>query len=170
MFAAKSQAKRSAWFGYLEVSLLLHVHAFIMGAYVASIHLAKPVISASYTLLEDLPVGPFISLPIDHNRLVPGPHFVDEFTVFLLRMVELCELVTFIIRSHIKRRKSFLSADEEGTLDDRVFRFAVHRSTAKDVFTRGFETSKETAFGKELATGVRKMAEDGHVGWHKRAY
>jgi hypothetical protein len=71
------------------------------------------------TLLHDLAVGELVGLAVDDDRLVPGPHVVDELLVLLLGGVELGELVGGHVGSDLEGRGGVLATDDKGTLDDR---------------------------------------------------
>ena len=80
------------------------------------------------TLLEDLAVGEVVGLAVDGDRLVPGPHVVDELLVLLLGGVKLGELVALDIGSDIEGGDSFLATDDESTCDDGVVGLSVDRA------------------------------------------
>jgi len=95
-------------------------------------------------LLEHLAVGPLVLLARNLNGLVPCPLVVDKLAVLGLRGVELGELVAVDIGGDVESGESLLSADEEGTLDDRVVRLAVDRRSTEQVLAAGLETGEET--------------------------
>lgn len=104
----------------------------------------QPPTHKETSLLEHLPVGPLVRLALDFNRLVPGPHVVDEGVVLGLGGVELGELIRLVVRRHIEGWQCLLPADDEGALHDAVVRLAIDGGAAEYVLARSFETGEET--------------------------
>lgn len=95
------------------------------------------------TLLEDLAVGEVVGLAVDGDRLVPGPHVVDELLVLLLGGVELGELVGGHVGSNLEGGGGVLATDDKGTLDDGVVGLAEDGTGTEDVLAAALETGEE---------------------------
>jgi hypothetical protein len=105
-------------------------------------------------LLEDLAVGPVVLLAVGLDRLVPGPHVVNELLVLRLGGVKLGELVALVVGSNVEGLESVLATDEESSADDRVVGDTVNRAAAEEVFAAGLETVEEATYSP-LAYQIR---------------
>lgn len=93
----------------------------------------------------NLSVSPLILFTlIVLDRLVPRPHIIHELLVLLLRWVELNELITFIIWSHVEGWEGLVATDDEGTTDNGVVGDTVNGGGTEDVLAAGLETGEET--------------------------
>ena len=102
----------------------------------------------SKSLFENFPVRPLICFPLDHDRLIPAPLVIDEFSVFGFAGIKLSDFVALVIWCDVKGRCSFLATDDKGSLDNRVILASVDRSAAKDVLAGTFETGEKSACRK----------------------
>ena len=96
-------------------------------------------------LLEDLAISPGVFLSTDSDWLLPGPLQFDKVLILGLGVVEFGELIALIVWCNVERCKSFLTTDDESTLDDRVICDTVNGSTSEDILARSFEASEEAA-------------------------
>jgi hypothetical protein len=97
------------------------------------------------SLLELLAVSPLVGLAVDHKRLVPAPHVIDELAILLLAWVELLELVALVVWGDVESWKSLLTTDQEGALDHGVVGDAEHGAAPEEVLARGLKTGEEAA-------------------------
>jgi hypothetical protein len=77
-------------------------------------------------LLENLSVSPLVRLTVDGDGLVPCPLVLDKLLVLGLGGVELGELVALIVGGYVESGEGLLTANDKGTLDDRVVGGAIY--------------------------------------------
>ena len=77
------------------------------------------------SLLEYFPVSMFISLAIRLDSFFPAPHIFKELFILRLCSVQFGKFITFEIWSHVKRRLSILSTNNECSLNDAIVGNAV---------------------------------------------
>ena len=104
-------------------------------------------------LLENLPIRPLISLPLDLNRLIPSPHIIHKVPILLLARIQLRKLIALVVGRDLERRRSVLATDDKGAADDGIVGLAVDGSGTEDVFAGGFEAVEEAACGDGEANG-----------------
>ena len=114
-------------------------------------------------LLKHLPVRPLVLLSVDGNRLVPGPHVVDEGAVLGLGVVEPGELVRLVVRGDVESGQGLVAAYQEGALDDAVVGDAVDGAAAKQILARGLEAG-------EKAACLRVLVGSGAFGFEARGF
>ena len=103
--------------------------------------------NSGLNLFEDLPVCPFVGLPLHGDWLIPAPHVFNKLFVLLFLGIKLCELIALVIGSYVESRGCFLTADDKGAFNNGVITFAINRGGAENVFTGSFETSEEATCG-----------------------
>lgn len=94
-------------------------------------------------LFEDLAAVVGVVLAIVVDRLVPGPHGLDESPVLGVGGVELLEIVRLPVRGNVEDGGVVIAADDKGTLNDGVVVLAVDGSCAEEVLARALKTVVE---------------------------
>lgn len=72
------------------------------------------------SLLEHFSISPFVCLAVDGDRLIPRPLIVNEGSVLRLGGVKLGEFVGFPVWGNIESWESFVTTNQEGTLNGRI--------------------------------------------------
>lgn len=104
-------------------------------------------------LLEDLSIRPLVRLALELDRLIPAPLVLQIRLIFLLGVVQLGEFIAFIVGGNVEGWESFVTTDEEDTLDDGVVTCAKDGGGTEEVLAGAFESIEKTAYQEKISRG-----------------